>query len=433
MKNTAIFQFSKTSFRSLRNASLFFGCAALCATAVMAQLSTEQTGSAEDASTQATSSPVALVYVTTAKGIDLYGAASNGALSAVSGSPFKISGQMIGSNGSYLVSAASADINTYKIATNGAIESNVSTIDTKSYSGGKCGNPVGAVLDHTGADIYVSLKGANAGDGNELCDALQTSSITSSNGDLTYKGDLTVDYDLKISGSDSLPVLLGNNKFAYSLEGVTDSCEATLNMFERESSGALELAPGQSVTYPNGPAGGYYYYPMYPSNSPSSVDSVQTSLITDDGTDHLAIALYAMNDAPCGNTKSPQLASFTADSRGNLVSTNTAENMPTVAGTINAIRMSPAGNLLAVATGTGVQIFHFNGASPITKFTGVIGTSGYVSDIQWDKNNHLYAINGATGKLHVYTVTTSSAVEASGSPYSIGASASPIALVVVSK
>ncbi len=93
------------------------------------------------------------------------------------------------------------------------------------------------------------------------------------------------------------------------------------------------------------------------------------------------------------------------------------------------MRMSPSGKLLAVATGTGVQIFHFNGSSPITKFTGIIGTSGYVSDLQWDKSNHLYAINGATGNLHVYTVTTSSAVEASGSPYAIGGTH----LAVVSK
>jgi outer membrane protein assembly factor BamB len=126
----------------------------------------------------------------------------------------------------------------------------------------------------------------------------------------------------------------------------------------------------------------------------------------------------------------PQLASFTADSKGNLTTKNTAKEMPTIAGSgINVMRMSPAGNLVAIATGTGVQIFHFNGSSPITKFTGVIGSSGYISALQWDKNNHLYAINGATGKLHVYTVTTTSAVEASGSPYAIGGSG----LVVVPK
>jgi hypothetical protein len=157
---------------------------------------------------------------------------------------------------------------------------------------------------------------------------------------------------------------------------------------------------------------------------PSNIDSLLVplwpSLITDDPTDHLAIALYAEKDAPCGTTKAPQLGSFTADSKGNLTTTNTSANMPSVASGINVMRMSPSGNLLAVATGTGVQIFHFNGSSPITKFTGVIGTTGFIRDLQWDKSNHLYAINGASGNLHVYTITTTTAVEAAGSPYAVG-------------
>jgi hypothetical protein len=390
--------------------------ATLCAGAALAQTSIDPAYQRP----AATSSPVAYVYVSTSKGTDLYDAASNGKLTLVSGSPFSTSGFMVGSNGKYLITAGTNDIYSYKIASNGAIEGRASALDTQSYSGGKCGATAGAVLDHSGQDVYVSLKGAPADDGNELCDALQTSSISSSSGSLTFKGDLLVDEDSKASGSDTLPVLLGNNAFAYSLEAVPDGCEQILNIFAREGSGALEFAGGQNVTYPKPPSGGYYYYPLYASHTSSYVGSVWPSLITDDASDHLAIALYAMKDAPCGPTTTPQLASFTANSKGELTSTNTWENMPTVPGAINIMRMSPSGNLLAVATGTGVQIFHFNGSSPITKFTGVIGTSGYISDLQWDKSNHLYAINGATGNLHVYTITTTSAVEAAGSPYAVG-------------
>jgi hypothetical protein len=377
---------------------------------------------AQDASTASvqpdtTTTPVAYVYVSTSGGTALYDAASNGKLTLVSGSPFPTSGYMVGSNGKYLVTAGTDDIYSYKIASNGAIEEKVGSLNTQSFSGGACGNPAGAVLDHSGKDVFVSLKGAPADDGNELCDAVQSSSISSS-GTFTFKGDVLVDEDEKISGSDTLPVLLGNNKFAYSLEGVTDSCEETINIFAREGSGALELAAGQNVTYPAGPSGGYFYYPLFPSKVNSFVGSVWPSIITDDPTDHLAIALYAMKDAPCGPTKTPQLASFTANSKGQLTTTNTSADMPSIAGSgINVMRLNPAANLLAVATGTGVQIFHFNGSKPITKFTGVIGTSGYVSDLQWDKSNHLYAINGATGNLHVYTVTTKTAVEVTGSPY----------------
>jgi hypothetical protein len=83
--------------------------------------------------------------------------------------------------------------------------------------------------------------------------------------------------------------------------------------------------------------------------------------------------------------------------------------------------MSPSGRILAVSVETGVQFFHFNAADPITAFTGIIGISGYISSMQWDSSNHLYAINGASGKLHVYTATATSVDEAPGSPYAIGA------------
>ncbi|HEY2860892.1 MAG TPA: hypothetical protein VGJ21_20955, partial [Terracidiphilus sp.] len=64
-----------------------------------------------------------------------------------------------------------------------------------------------------------------------------------------------------------------------------------------------------------------------------------------------------------------------------------------------------------------IQFFHFNGANPITKFTGVIGSSGYVSQMEWDKYNHLYALNARSGKLHVYTASSNGVTEAPGSPY----------------
>jgi hypothetical protein len=83
------------------------------------------------------------------------------------------------------------------------------------------------------------------------------------------------------------------------------------------------------------------------------------------------------------------------------------------------IKANPAGNILAAAVGTGIQFFHFNGADPITPFAGneIIGTSGYIQDMAWDSDNHLYALNYESGRLHVYNVTTKGVVEAPGSPY----------------
>jgi hypothetical protein len=92
-----------------------------------------------------------------------------------------------------------------------------------------------------------------------------------------------------------------------------------------------------------------------------------------------------------------------------------------------SLSISPSGAFLAAGGSRGLQIFHFNGASPITSLTDVLTTDN-IGPMLWDNNNHLYALtpfqtNGGNtsgqGKLHVYAVTDSGATEAPGSPYSI--------------
>jgi hypothetical protein len=101
--------------------------------------------------------------------------------------------------------------------------------------------------------------------------------------------------------------------------------------------------------------------------------------------------------------------------------------MPTTALTyVNALSMAPSGKSLAVGGVGGLQIFHFNGASPITKYTALLTTST-IDQAFWDKNNHLYAISRSAGKLYVFTITPTSHSQASGSPYSVS---SPVALIV---
>ena len=129
----------------------------------LAQTSTAQTSE----STAATSSPVAYVYVQTSQGTVLYDASSSGKLTLVAGSPFNTSGYYIGNNGKYFITAGIHDLHTYKVAANGALGPQTSQFDTQSYGGGQCGLTSGAVLDHSGQDVYVSLKGAPGGDGNE--------------------------------------------------------------------------------------------------------------------------------------------------------------------------------------------------------------------------------------------------------------------------
>ncbi len=64
--------------------------------------------------------------------------------------------------------------------------------------------------------------------------------------------------------------------------------------------------------------------------------------------------------------------------------------MPTT--TVFPLRMavSPAGNLLGVCGGGGLQVFHFNGSNPITPYTKQLAVA--CNDLAWDKHNHLYII-----------------------------------------
>jgi hypothetical protein len=114
--------------------------------------------------------PVAYIYVSTNKGVNLYNAASTGKLAMVSGSPFAISGEMIGSNGKYFVSLGTDYVHSYVLASNGAIKQQESQINTQLYNGGDCGTTSGAILDHTGQDVYVLLNNAFVG-GSGVCTA----------------------------------------------------------------------------------------------------------------------------------------------------------------------------------------------------------------------------------------------------------------------
>ena len=130
--------------------------------------------------------PVAYVYVATSKGINFYNAASNGKLTLVSGSPFKTTGLMIGSNQKFFITLGINWVRSYPVKANGAIGAQVSQINTQNYSGRDCGTTNGAVLDHSGQDVYVLLNVPP--DGNNVCDAYQTFKIATTSGQLTFNG-----------------------------------------------------------------------------------------------------------------------------------------------------------------------------------------------------------------------------------------------------
>jgi hypothetical protein len=137
--------------------------------------------------------------------------------------------------------------------------------------------------------------------------------------------------------------------------------------------------------------------------------------------------MYLQNTEPTGPPA--WLGVYSADSSGNLTTNSTRQNMPmTAAGQIFDMVASPAGNLLAVGGGSGLQIFHFNGSNPITPYTGLLAVH-IIDQIRWDNHDHLYGIS-RSGLLYAFKITATGHKQAAGSPYSIPF---PRAVAVVSK
>jgi hypothetical protein len=366
------------------------------------------------------SAQVAYVYVPSTDGIFAYDASSAGKLTPIEGSPFKeTSGLAIGTNGKYFVTVGTDWVHSYEVASNGAIGKQVSEINTQNYGGSQCGTTAGGKFNHNGIDIFVQLAGATDSDGNLVCDDIQTYSINSK-GELTFKGDLAFSKESGSVAPAGLPTFVGTTKYGVNLEqfpNVDDQdpgdISSYFNIFETESSGAIEPAPNAGVSGPEAGGGNGGYRPY---------------AFTADPTDHLAVMLQSgIGSYGCFC----QMASFTM-TNGKLVSTNTWKNMPYWPDTwTGAMLMSPSGKLLALGVFPGVQLYHFNGASPITAYTGIIGeSSGHVGQIAWDNDNHLYAINDSSRNLHVYNATPTSVKEVAGSPLLIPDNAQPTGLIV---
>ncbi len=369
----------------------------------IAQISSETSAGVEQVTvleTAAATAPVANVYVSnTVNQIIGFSASPTGKLTAILGSPFKgAGGQSMAANGKYLFGAGKATIYSYSIAANGALKQ-VASINALKYNNDSTNGFVhDLVLDHTGATLYNLMA-------DDINNPYQAFRINQSNGELTF---IWIGGERR--GNNTPLTFTGNNRLAYTATNFY--LNPDIMGFQRNSNGTLtEININQP--FPVAKPGDVYL----------SVFAVA------DPANHMAVAFFPEKGAPFGPQDGPELlATYTADAAGNLSTTSTYKNMPgTAAGAVNRMRMSPSGKLLAVAGSAGLQIFRFNGANPITKYTGLL-VSGPVSMAFWDNANHLYALGAS--KLYVFTVTPTSVSQAPGSPYAI---AKPAALVVQPK
>jgi hypothetical protein len=374
----------------------------------------------DESSPEATPAPVAHVYVANATHVYGFSAAADGKLTPVPGSPFSAGLSWMGTSEHYLFGfeGSGTTIASFSMAADGALRK-AATTDTGDFYSNCCGPyDTGFRIDHSGEDLYsVAIAAGFPG-----WTPVESFRINDSDGELTFldnTGTSWLSYPGLSSYEGTNLSILGNDQYAYlpvnfyfspppsaRVPGPDGSWICEFVIYQRLSSGELV---DSSATYAT---------PAAPNNGSDAGGYCPVSAATDP-TDHLAIMLDAI-DGDSGNTYGPTvIAAYTADANGNLSTTSTYKNMPVSEPGNGFMRMSPSGKLLAVG-GSGLELFHFNGANPITKYKMLLPGES-ISQIFWDNSNHMYALGSDAkgGQLWVYTVTPTSVTEAPGSPYSI--------------
>jgi hypothetical protein len=331
-----------------------------------------------------------------------YRASSDGHLGPISGSPFKPGTAIVGGNGSQFFTLGHTLLHSWAVESNGAIGAQLSQAPILDYGGGSCGGTAngdnGAVLDNTGKYIYVMLQHGSS------CAAYQSYAI-GRNGDFTFLGD--TEQSLPNNASDvDLPSILGDETFAYAdWFGGPNSNRLG---FRRASTGELQLIQF-TETDPALDGSPSNYDPIFPAASPTG--------------NYVVLSLLPYEAGP------PQLGVYTVDSKGNLSTTNTSSTMPTGQGVYNAF--SPDGAYVANFNGggSGIEIYKFNGAAPLTFYKAVRDDgSTTINQVVWDNSSHMYGISLGRNELYMFTVTSTSVTEDAVVPLGM-----PVSLAVVSQ
>jgi hypothetical protein len=124
-----------------------------------------------------------------------------------------------------------------------------------------------------------------------------------------------------------------------------------------------------------------------------------------DPTDHVAIGFTIFN--PSGDDVEPGTALGTYTVKGTPATTSDYKNMPVTSVWMpTAMSIDPTGQLLAVGGDGNFEVFHFNGANPITKYTGLVESNNSERAIAWDKNSHMYMLTSHSVDIYEMTPTS---------------------------
>jgi len=385
--------------------SIFSLALLLCAEAAFAQVATTSTTST---TTIDSSRPVAWLYVPSKHYIHAYKVWANGSLTSITGSPFPFVG--IGSTSvtkQFLFGDNGQNVDSFAIASNGSL-SKISSINAVSYESDGCLQGAGGnLVDFSQITLYRRVCSYGYNTNQYLSFHIQPS------GSLQFLGGSGGVIGAATQGGTSL-TKMGGNPFAFDSYCAEDEYNRpVIQIFKRQSNGNLIFE--REENHMPEPAPGTSY--------------CAGLLVAADTSNHLAVPVQRIDAQPhdAGHIDGPYfLASYTADSSGNLTTTSNYTNMPRLSVAeqldVNDISISPDNKYVAVAA-DGFQVLHFNGSNPPTNFSGAFLTGQYVYSFGWDRAHHLYLIalkysNGTyTSFLHVYNVTSAGVKEVSGSPH----------------
>jgi hypothetical protein len=356
--------------------------AAVCTAAVVAQ-----------SSKSANAAPVAYAFVSTANPDNVYSLAvsSSGSFTHVDtvSSPTAIYHLSVTKSLLFGIDNAS-NIYTYSISSTGALKL-VSTTNAGKYVSGFSSQYSAVVLqvDPAGATIYTMV-------GTSQTDWYLESFKIESNGELQFLGSAYAD-----------PHAINQIRFVQNGQyAMTDGCYNTAAgaSFTTDSNDISDLVEYQHES------NGFLTY-IGTSNDPPTAkgdDDYCAGLNASDPTDHVAIGFTLFD--PAGDDTEPGMALGAYTVTGTPTTTSTYENMPvTSVGDPYSMSIDPTAKILAVGGEGSFQLYHFNGADPITQYSGVIQTNDLIRDIGWDKSSHMYLLTDHS--VDIYNISTTSYTE----------------------
>ncbi|MGB6724983.1 MAG: hypothetical protein WBE74_03700 [Terracidiphilus sp.] len=356
---------------------------------------------------------IAYVYVASSTQISGYSAAATGQLTPIPELPVAARVTHLSTTSKTLFGSGSDNQNMYSfnIGAGGVLVPGPVTY-VQQYNSNGCPGVLGPTqIDYSEKYLYSLVLDGDCAGGTvtHVYPILQSGALGEGDGWYTQ---------IEYSGPPHPIRILGNNKF-----GFFTGCQTYGSDFTPTTL-IFELGTGGFSGWLI-PDGQYHDAP-----EPSDPDDFYCpAMLAGDPSNHLAYAFRKYYPSMAELSTPYYLASYTVDTQGNLLTDSNYTDMPAAnIGTLSAMSISPAGNLLAVAGSYGFELFHFDGGNPITKIGSLVSSSP-VTQVAWDKTGHLYVLT--VSSLYVYTATTSGVKQAPGSPYTLSGSG-PYSIIALS-